>query len=146
VQGPPQAEPREILAAGGVVVDRAGRVLVVGRGRAPSANEWSLPGGRVEEGESPEAAAVREVLEETALTVEVVAPLGVVTIAREGVLYSIHEFLMVPRNDETPRAGDDAAEARWVQRDDLAALGMRSDAVAVVDQALTRKLAIAPTA
>lgn len=63
-------------AAGGVVTRvRAGRreVLVLHK-RSPS--EWRLPKGRVEPGEKPEEAAVREVTEETGLACEVVAELG----------------------------------------------------------------------
>jgi 8-oxo-dGTP diphosphatase len=146
VQGPPQAEARTIPAAGGVVLDDASRILVVRRGRPPSAGEWTLPGGRVEDGESPEVAAAREVLEETAVEARVVAPLGVVIIVREGVVYAIHEFLMSSRGDQPPRAGDDASDARWVIREDLEGLGVRSDAIAVVDQGLALRRTIAPTA
>ena len=144
MQGPPQAEPCDeaiagtgVLAAGAVVLDAGERVLLVRRGRAPSAGEWTLPGGRVEAGESPEAAVVRELREETAIEARVVALLGVVTIARDDVVYSIHEFLMAPQGDGPPRAGDDAADARWATREDLDALGVRSDAIAVIDRALS---------
>ena len=50
-----------------VIVDDDGRVLLVKRGRAPQRGRWSVPGGRVEPGESFEAAAAREALEETGL-------------------------------------------------------------------------------
>ena len=76
------------MAAGVVVVDPIERVLLVRRGRPPAAGEWTLPGGRVEDGESPEAAAVRELREETAIDGRVVASLGVVEIEREGVRYA----------------------------------------------------------
>jgi 8-oxo-dGTP diphosphatase len=143
VEGPPQAEPCDraiagsaVLAAGAVVIDDGERILLVRRGRSPSAGEWTLPGGRVEAGEAPEAAVVRELREETAIEARVVAPLGVVTIARDDVVYAIHEFLMASQSDEAPRAGDDAADARWATREDLDALGVRSDAIAVIDRGL----------
>jgi mutator protein MutT len=126
-----------VLAAGAVVLDAGERILLVRRGHSPSAGEWTLPGGRVEAGESPEAAVVRELREETAIEARVVALLGVVTIVRDDVVYSIHEFLMAPQGDERPRAGDDAAEARWATREDLDALGVRSDAIAVIDDGLS---------
>ena len=143
--GHSQAEPRApVLAAGAVVLDAQRRVLLVRRGRAPSAGEWTLPGGRIEPGETPEQAVVRELLEETAIEGRIVAALGVVVIERAGVgagvavRYAIHEFAMEPVGGAAPRAGDDAADARWVARDELARLGVRADAIAVVDLALAR--------
>src|SRR5207237_3402371 len=50
---------------------RDGRVLVVRRAQAPAAGSWTLPGGRVELGETLVAAVIREVAEETALTIRV---------------------------------------------------------------------------
>ncbi len=50
---------------------RDGRVLVVRRARQPAAGSWTLPGGRVELGETLVAAVTREVAEETALTIRV---------------------------------------------------------------------------
>jgi 8-oxo-dGTP pyrophosphatase MutT (NUDIX family) len=95
-----------------------------------------LPGGHVETGESPQEAIVREVREETAIDVRVVASLGIVEIARGGFRYSIHEYLVVATSTAPPRAGDDAADARWAERGDLDALGVRPDAIAVVDRAI----------
>jgi 8-oxo-dGTP diphosphatase len=130
---PPQAEPRRIEAAGAVVVDAQGRVLVVRRGRPPSAGEWTLPGGRVEAGESSEEAVLRELREETAIDGRIVASLGVVEIARESLTFAIHEYLVEALGDGAPRPGDDADDARWVRRDQLEALGVRADAIAVID-------------
>ncbi len=126
-----------MAAVGAVVVDSSGRVLLVRRGRAPSVGTWTLPGGRVEPGETLEAAAVRELREETAVEARVVCALGVVRVEREGFSYAIHEHLLVPVGEPAgPLAGDDATDARWVTRDDLAALGVREDAVAVIDAGL----------
>jgi 8-oxo-dGTP pyrophosphatase MutT (NUDIX family) len=57
---------------------RDGKVLIAKRIKPPL---WSLPGGRIEPGETPEAAAARELMEETGVTAEIVAGGG----AREGV-------------------------------------------------------------
>jgi mutator protein MutT len=124
------------VAAGAVVVDDEGRVLLVRRGHAPSAGEWTLPGGRVEAGETPEAAIVRELREETALVASVVASLGVVTLEREGATYVVHEYLVRPES-QVASAGDDAAEVRWVEDRELAALGVRAEAVAVIRRGLS---------
>src|SRR5262245_49581335 len=53
-----------VPCAGAVVLDSAGRLLLVRRAREPGRGRWSLPGGRVEAGETAAAAAVREVREE----------------------------------------------------------------------------------
>jgi 8-oxo-dGTP diphosphatase len=144
---PSQAEPIRVVAVGGVVVDRAGRVLVVrgacppdagagGGPRPPAMGAWTLPGGHVEEGETLEEAVVRELREETGLETRVLCRLGVVGIELEGVSYSIHEHLMLPLDDESPRAGDDAAEVRWATCAELAALGVRPEAIEVIERGL----------
>ncbi|HSP39485.1 MAG TPA: NUDIX domain-containing protein [Frankiaceae bacterium] len=60
-----------IRCVGAVVTDSRGRILLVQRANEPGRGLWSLPGGRVEPGETDEQAVVREVAEETGLTVEV---------------------------------------------------------------------------
>ena len=57
-----------LVGVGAVVVDQ-GRVLLVRRGREPLKGQWSLPGGMLEVGESLSDGVVREVKEETGLTV-----------------------------------------------------------------------------
>ena len=154
--GPPQAEPgdetrdepnppptpRALVAAGAVVVDPLERVLLVRRARPPAIGEWSLPGGRVQEGESPGSAAVRELREETMVDGRVVASLGVIEIEREGFAFSIHEFLVAPMSEGPARAGDDAADVRWAHRSELESLGVRADAIAVVDRGLAKRRAL----
>ncbi len=60
-----------IECAGAIVFDGRGRLLLIQRGHEPSKGRWSLPGGRIEVGESAEEAAVREVREETGLDVRI---------------------------------------------------------------------------
>jgi ADP-ribose pyrophosphatase YjhB (NUDIX family) len=91
-----QAKAAATVAVGAVVVDPAGRVLLVRRGRPPSVGSWTLPGGKVEAGESLEAAVVREVREETGLEGRAICALCEVSIEREGFSFLVHEFLLVP--------------------------------------------------
>jgi ADP-ribose pyrophosphatase YjhB (NUDIX family) len=111
---------RRIPCAGGVVV-HDGALLVVRRGHAPGRGLWSVPGGRVERGESVEQAAVREVAEETGLTVVAGALVGrVERAAPAGGVYVIDDVrcaVVGPLQDL--RAGDDADEVRWVGRGEL---------------------------
>lgn len=73
----PRAYPaRPIVGVGGIVLVE-GRVVLVKRGHAPLAGDWSLPGGALELGETLEAGVAREILEETGLIVEVGPLVGV---------------------------------------------------------------------
>ena len=101
-----------VPCVGAVVLDAAGRLLLIQRGHAPSAGLWSVPGGRVEAGETLEAAVVREVREETGLAVHPGAVAGRLSIPGDGVVYEVTDFvctLVDPAAD--PVAGDDAADA-----------------------------------
>lgn len=106
-----------IPCAGAVVHDADGRLLLVRRGREPGRGLWSVPGGRLEAGETTAVAAAREVLEETGLVVEVGRVLGVV----ERGAYAITDHLATTVGGDL-RAGDDADEARWVTAAELATL------------------------
>jgi 8-oxo-dGTP diphosphatase len=105
--------------AGGIVFDASRRLLLIRRGREPGLGRWSVPGGRCLAGESPAAACLREVAEETGLTVAVVRPVG--RVSRDGpggVVYDITDYLCTLSGGEL-RAGDDALEARWATRAEL---------------------------
>lgn len=109
-----------VPCVGAVITDASGRFLLIKRANAPAKGTWSLPGGRVEEGESHEQAVVREVAEETGLDVTVVREVG--TLERDsplGAVYVIHDFLVEPVGDTQPRAGDDAADARWFTAEEI---------------------------
>jgi ADP-ribose pyrophosphatase YjhB (NUDIX family) len=111
------------VAVGAVVlaeVDGARCVVLIQRGRPPLQGTWTLPGGRVNRGESLVAAVAREVKEETALDVEVGALVEVVEIAKDDFHYVILDYSAVFKGDpSTLRAGDDAADARWVRLSDV---------------------------
>ena len=119
-----------------MVVDRGGSVLLVRRAKSPAAGTWTVPGGRVEHGESLESAVVRELREETGIGGRVVDRLGCETLVAGGVAYSIHEHLLVPTGDGELRAGDDAAEVRWASSEDLVALGVETRMRAVIERAI----------
>jgi 8-oxo-dGTP diphosphatase len=100
----------------GAVACLDGNLLLIRRGAAPAAGEWSLPGGRVEHGELMAEAVVRELREETGL--EGVCGELVGWVERIGVEpdhhFVIADFEVTVLDDAAPRAGDDASEAVWV--------------------------------
>ena len=107
----------------GAIVVHDGRLLVVRRGREPGRGSWSVPGGRVEPGESHDEACAREVLEETGLHVDVGHVVGQVErLAPDGSTYVIDDLTCTVRGPDEPTAGDDADEVRWVTRAELTAL------------------------
>lgn len=108
----------------GAVVRHDGHLLLIRRAKAPQAGRWSLPGGRVEPGERLRDAVAREVLEETALRVDVGEPVGWVERIGEGHHFVILDFAATVVGDATLQAGDDAAEARWVALDEVGTLDL----------------------
>ena len=115
--------PLVVPCVGAVVHDDAGRLLLVRRGQDPHRGRWSVPGGRIEAGESPEQAIEREVREETGLSVRAGAPVGRVRIQGDGVVYDVLDLvctLDVPT--DLPVAGDDAADVVFADAAVLAGL------------------------
>lgn len=106
-----------------VLVIHEGRVLLVRRGREPNRGIWALPGGRVEAGERPADAAIREVAEETAVQIDGLREIDSVDVAASdtGQRYAITVFSADYRSG-SPTAGDDAADARWLALTDIASL------------------------
>lgn len=111
---------RDIPCVGAVVFDERDRLLLIRRAHAPAKGLWSIPGGRVEDGEDDAAATVREVREETGLEVRVVREVGTVVRALpSGDRYVIRDFLATIVGDGPLVPGDDADDAAFVHPDDL---------------------------
>jgi 8-oxo-dGTP diphosphatase len=108
-----------VPCVGAVIRDERGRLLLIKRGHEPSAGLWSIPGGRIEPGETDAEALVREMREETGLEVEPGPLLGRVQRPGRGrEVIDIRDYAATVTGG-TLRAGDDAAEARWVAEADL---------------------------
>lgn len=112
----------------GVICLRDDKVLLIKRGTPPRLGQWSLPGGRMELGETTIAAGLRELKEETGVEAVI---LGLVDVidgvfpARPGGEITRHYVLIdyaARWISGEPVAGDDAAEARFVSREEAMAL------------------------
>ncbi|WP_106617571.1 NUDIX hydrolase [Saccharothrix carnea] len=110
-----------IRCVGGIAHNPDGRLLLVRRANPPGEGLWSLPGGRVEPDESDETALMRELREETGLSVTVGALIGTVTRPAPRGLYEIHDYACQVRSGVL-RPGDDASDARWADAAILATL------------------------
>jgi 8-oxo-dGTP diphosphatase len=113
---------RRIPCVGAVIKDEAGRLLLIKRGHEPGAGLWTLPGGRIEPGETDEQAVAREILEETGLRVACGGLVGEAELpGLDGAVIDVRDYLAVVTGGELA-AGDDAADAAWVTGAELAAL------------------------
>ena len=125
-----------VPCVGAVIRDEAGRMLMILRGHEPGKGLWSIPGGRIEPGESDEQAVVREVREETGLEVTCGRLLGgaeVPGLAGSVVVIRDYEAFVAPVASgaetaaATATAGDDAADVRWVSDADADAMQARGE-------------------
>ncbi len=116
--GEPGSEPTHeratVRAVGAVITRSDGCLLLIQRGNEPGRGLWSLPGGRIEPGESEVAAVAREVAEETGLVVRVGDLAGRVQRGR----YDIADYFATVVGGELC-AATDALDARWADPRDL---------------------------
>jgi len=108
----------------GAVAVADDRILLVRRGHGPAAGAWSVPGGRVEGGETLAEAVVRELAEETGMEAVCDDLIGWVERIGDDHHYVIFDFFVTVLDDPdtAPTAGADAAEAAWVPLEEMAQL------------------------
>ena len=125
-----QMRARKILPAVSVALQNGDR-------RAPSLGYYAVPGGRVEDGETLEEAARRELAEETGLSVDGLSPLVRVPVDGDDVDYDLQVFFGRYAGGE-PVAADDAAEASFFTLAEMEALPVL-DSVMEVGRGLLSK-------
>lgn len=120
----PEAVTHPSVGVGAVLVHQGG-ILLVRRGKEPLRGRWTIPGGTVELGETLEEALVREIREETGLTVRPRELLVVFDrVVREGGVVRYHYVIIDYLCDFVAgalRAGSDATDVALVRAADLAA-------------------------
>jgi 8-oxo-dGTP diphosphatase len=136
-----QAE-RPILAVSAAII-RNGQVLVVRRARAPAEGLFSLPGGKVERGETLHEAVVREVREETSLAIEPVALAGTREVIQRNAEHKVERHFVILAFAARWLAGEPAlnaelAEARWLRPSELTALRTTEGLAEIVATAFER--------
>jgi len=116
--------PKQPLVGVGAVLVCSGKILLEKRKNEPGKGKWSIPGGLVELGEEAEQTAIREVREETGLTVEkpeLIDVLDNVELDEDGRVK--YHFVIIDYSlrlkGGTLKASSDAAELRWVNLDEL---------------------------
>jgi ADP-ribose pyrophosphatase YjhB (NUDIX family) len=123
----PRGYPDRPYLAVSAAIIRDGHVLVVRRARPPAHGLFTLPGGVVEAGETLAEAVIREVREETELTIEPVALAGYrEVIVRDAEDRVQRHFVILPFSARwiagEPKLNDELAEARWLRPAELAGL------------------------
>ncbi|MCP4436271.1 MAG: NUDIX domain-containing protein [Actinomycetia bacterium] len=98
----------------GAIATRTNELLMVRRATQPGLGRWSVPGGRVEPGETLAEAVVRELAEETALHGVCGALVGWTEIIDAHHHFVVMDFAVTLLDDHEPTPGDDASEAAWV--------------------------------
>lgn len=129
------------VAAAGVICFRGEQVLLVKRAKPPHQGAWSIPGGRIEAGETAGAAALRELGEETGVRAELMGLVDVVDIIaapsdrdKHGYHYVIIEYAAQWTSGE-PIAADDAQEAKFVSLNALSDYHLSPETVRVIHKA-----------
>jgi 8-oxo-dGTP diphosphatase len=130
----PPAHPQLAVSA---IIFRNGKVLLVRRARSPGKGFYSLPGGRVEFGESLQTALHREVREETGLKIEIVGLAGwreVLPGANGGGHYVIMSFAARWAGNE-PVLNEEHDDFKWLKPEDFGDLKLTGGLVEVVEAA-----------
>jgi mutator protein MutT len=132
-----------VIGVGGIVLD-ANSVLLVKRGREPLKGAWSIPGGKLELGETLHEAVRRELREEAGLEVRVLDMVEVferITRDDEGRVayhYVLIDFLCQSEGG-VAEAADDAEAVAWVERTRLAEYEITAGAPAVIEKAFVMR-------
>jgi 8-oxo-dGTP diphosphatase len=121
-----------VLGVAAVIWNAQGDVLLIRRANEPRKGQWSLPGGKLEFGETLVEGVLREVREETGLEVEILGLIDVAETIRDASVGAADDhFVLIDYSARvisgTAEAASDTAEARWFSLEELDALPLWSE-------------------
>ncbi len=147
--------PKQVLkretSAGGLVLDRidlAANALLISRFDRRGRLIWSFPKGHVEEGETHQETACREVTEETGVTAQILLKLGEIDFyfnaERDRIHKTVHHYLMVWESGDLSDADPEVESVSWVSLDKVANRLAHSDERALTARAQRKITGLTP--
>ena len=135
----PSASRTPVLGVGAVIWNDKNEVVLIRRGKEPRKDQWSIPGGHLEWGESLHEALLREVREETGLTGVVAGLIDTVDlVARDPDGYVTRHYVLIDfavrATGGELSAASDAAEARWVPLSELDQYELWSETRRIIEE------------
>jgi 8-oxo-dGTP diphosphatase len=132
--------PEPCVGVGGILFNENREVLLIKRNQPPAQGLWSIPGGKLEPGESIVEACQREFHEETSLVVTVRHIVAVVDRQLEGFHYVIIDFCveLIDKTNCVPLAQSDVLDAKWVSLDEIGSHDLVIGLVDIIDRAYSR--------
>ena len=141
--------PARPIVGASIAVIRDGRVLLAARANEPMRGVWTLPGGKVEAGETLAEAALRELHEEVGVRAQVVAVLTPTEIIeRDGAGRARHHYVVLPHaalwTGGEPVPGPEALAVRWARLDEVAGLATTPGLQGTLTEAFARVAGLEP--
>ncbi len=136
--------PDSPQVAVGAVVFKQNRILLVKRGKPPGRDQWAIPGGSIQLGETLQQAAEREILEETGIIIQAGDPIFMFDLIqkdRSGVIrfhYIIIDLIAHHRGGHLI-AGDDALAAGWFLATELEHMPVNHKTLELIEKLFGRE-------
>ncbi len=136
--------PDSPQVAVGAVVFNQNRILLVQRGKAPARNQWAIPGGSIQLGETLQQAAEREIFEETGVIIQAGDPIFMFDLIQKDPIgeiqfhYIIIDLIAHYRGGDLV-AGDDALDAGWFLATELENLNVNRKTLELIEKKFGRK-------